>query len=130
VGESQDSWEALAAFHDQPDTMRLFAPPVTSEWPTVTGVESRLEHAPDPTAFVRTVAHVQSYVRSESGAYTSLMETARADPEGTTTSLVALGAVLLDLAAGAFAITPDEMLAKVSAGISSHSADPVVEQRR
>ena len=70
---------------------------------------------------MRTVAHVQAYVRSEPGAYTALMETANEDPEGTTTSLVALGAVLLDLAAGAFHLSPDEMLAKVSAQISSHT---------
>jgi hypothetical protein len=87
-------------------------------------VENPLEHAPDPDAFVRTVAHVQAYVRSEPGAYRAMIETAHHDPEGTTTSLVALGAVLLDIAAGAFSITPDEMLAKVSAGISSH-ASPV-----
>lgn len=70
-----------------------------------------------------TVAHVQSYVRHEPGAYSALMQTARVDPEGTTTSLVALGAVLLDLAAGAFSMSPDEMLAKVSAQINSHAAD-------
>ena len=86
-------------------------------------METPRDHAPDAKAFVRTVAHVQSYVRSEPGAYTALMDTARKDPEGTTTSLVALGAVLLDIAAGAFSISPDEMLAKVSAGISSHAAD-------
>ncbi len=72
---------------------------------------------------MRTVAHVQSYVRSEPGAYTALLATAHKDPEGTTTSLVALGAVLLDLAAGAFSLSPDEMLAKVSAQISSHTAE-------
>jgi hypothetical protein len=80
------------------------------------------EHAPDPAAFVTTVAQVQSYVRREAGAYDTLMETAAQDPEGTTSSLLALGAVLLDIAAGAFSITPDEMLAKVSASINSHSA--------
>lgn len=85
-------------------------------------VETSLEFAPEPAAFVRTVAHVQAYVRSEPGAYTALMATANADPEGTTTSLVALGAVLLDLAAGAFSMTPDEMLAKVSAQINAHTA--------
>ena len=85
-------------------------------------METQQEHSPDPAAFVTTVAHVQSYVRAEPGAYRALMETARQDPEGTTTSLVALGTVLLDIAAGAFSITPDEMLAKVSAGINSHGA--------
>jgi len=82
-----------------------------------------MQHAPDLASFTQTVAHVQSYVRSEPGAYAALMATAHEDPAGTTTSLVALGAVLLDLAAGAFSLTPDEMLAKVSAGISGH-ADP------
>lgn len=85
-------------------------------------MELPLDHAPDQASFVRTVAHVQAYVRSDPGAYTALMTTANEDPEGTTTSLVALGAVLLDLAAGAFSMTPDEMLAKVSAGINSHAA--------
>ena len=93
--------------------------------PSVTGVPAPLDHAPDSASFVRTVAHVQSYVRSEPGAYTALMTTANADPEGTTSSLVALGAVLLDLAAGAFSMSPDEMLAKVSAQISSHTAETV-----
>jgi hypothetical protein len=63
---------------------------------------------------------VQSYVRSEPGAYSALVTAAEEDPVGTTTSLVALGAVLLDMAAGAFSLTPDEMLAKVSAGIVGH----------
>jgi len=80
------------------------------------------EHAPDPVSFVRTVAHVQAYVRSEPGAYSALMASANTDPEGTTTSLVSLGAVLLDLAAGAFSMSPDEMLAKVSAQINSHTS--------
>jgi hypothetical protein len=83
-------------------------------------VDTPLSHAPDLRAFSRTVAHVQSYVRSEPGAYTALLASAHEDPAGTTTSLVALGAVLLDIAAGAFSLTPDEMLAKVSAGIAGH----------
>jgi hypothetical protein len=83
-------------------------------------VDTPLSHAPDLSAFTRTVAHVQAYVRSEPGAYTALLASAREDPAGTTTSLVALGAVLLDIAAGAFSLSPDEMLAKVSAGISGH----------
>ena len=80
-------------------------------------MDTTLPHGPDLQAFTRTVAHVQSYVRSEPGAYSSLVTAAESDPVGTTTSLVALGAVLLDIAAGAFSLTPDEMLAKVSAGI-------------
>ena len=85
-------------------------------------MDNPLEHTPDPESFVRTVAHVQAYVRSQPGAYRSLMDSTRTDPEGVTTSLLALGAVLLDLAAGAFSLTPDEMLAKVSARISSHAS--------
>lgn len=80
-------------------------------------MDTTLPHGPDLHSFTRTVAHVQSYVRSEPGAYSALVTSAQADPVGTTTSLVALGAVLLDIAAGAFSLTPDEMLAKVSAGI-------------
>ena len=87
-------------------------------------MEAPLEHTPDPAAFVRTVAHVQSYVRSEPGAYRALMDSTRLDPEGTTTSLLALGAVLLDIAAAAFSLTPDDMLAKVSAQINTHAAAP------
>jgi hypothetical protein len=84
-------------------------------------VDTPLNHAPDLASFTRTVAHVQSYVRAEPGAYSALMQTAHEDPAGTTTSLVALGAVLLDIAAGAFSLSPDEMLAKVSAGITGHA---------
>lgn len=84
-----------------------------------------LQHAPDLASFTRTVAHVQSYVRSEPGAYTALTQSAHDDPAGTTTSLLALGAVLLDIAAAAFALTPEQMLAKVSAGISGHASSPV-----
>jgi hypothetical protein len=52
------------------------------------------------------------------------MAAAHQDPGGTTTSLVALGTVLLDIAAGAFQIPPDQMLAKVCAGITSHADTP------
>ncbi|MBK5305388.1 MAG: hypothetical protein JJD92_01730 [Frankiaceae bacterium] len=80
-------------------------------------MDTTLPHGPDLQAFTRTVAHVQAYVRREPGAYADLVAAAEQDPIGTTTSLVALGAVLLDMAAGAFSLTPDEMLTKVSAGI-------------
>ena len=80
-------------------------------------MDTTVPQGPDLHSFTRTVAHVQSYVRSEAGAYSTLVAAAEEDPVGTTTSLVALGAVLLDIAAGAFSLTPDEMLAKVSAGI-------------
>lgn len=88
---------------------------------SVHDVDLPRDRAPDPETFTRTVAHVQSYVRSEPGAYSALMSAADADPAGTTTSLVALGAVLLDIAAGAFSLSPDEMLEKVSAGIAEHA---------
>lgn len=87
-------------------------------------MDTPLAHAPDLAAFTRTVAHVQAYVRSEPGAYAALMASAQEDPAGTTTSLLALGAVLLDMAAGAFSMAPDEMLAKVSTGISQHADIP------
>lgn len=80
-------------------------------------MDTTLPHGPDLQAFTRTVEQVQAYVRSEPGAYAGLVETAEMDPVGTMTSLVALGAVLLDIAAGAFSLTADDMLAKVSAGI-------------
>ncbi len=76
---------------------------------------------PDLARFAGTVRAVQSYVRSEPGAHSSLMEAARQDPEGTTLSLVALGAVLLDIAAGAFRMTPDEVLDKVAARVAEGS---------
>ena len=76
---------------------------------------------PERARFADTVRAVQAYVRSEPGAHSSLMDTARRDPEGTTLSLVALGAVLLDIAAGAFHLTPDEMLDKVAAGVAEGS---------
>jgi hypothetical protein len=77
-------------------------------------VETSTDHA----RLAETVRAVQSYVRSEPGAHSSLMETARRDPEGTTSSLVALGTVLLDIAAGAFSLSPDEMLDKVAARVA------------
>jgi hypothetical protein len=75
----------------------------------------------DLAAFTRTTALVQSYVRGEPGAYSALLAGARQDPAGTTAALVALGTVLLDMAAGVFQIPPDQMLAKVCAGIRSHA---------
>jgi hypothetical protein len=85
-------------------------------------VDTTLPQGPDLQALERTVAHVQSYVRSEPGAYSALVTLAEEDPTGTTMSLVALGAVLLDVAAGAFSLTAEEMLAKVSAGITGHDS--------
>lgn len=41
-----------------------------------------------------------------------------------TRSRVALGAVLLDIAAGAFHLTPDQMLDKVSEGTATIGPEP------
>ena len=76
------------------------------------------ELAPDPATFTRHLGLVQAYVRSESGSHSALMVAANADPEGMTTSIVALGAVLLDIAAGAFDLTPEQMLDKLAAGVA------------
>ena len=89
---------------------------------SVSPVSTPLPGTPDSASFTRTVANVQSYVRSEAGSYAALVSAAQEDPAGTTMSLVALGAVLLDVAAGAFSLTPEEMLDKVSAGILQHTA--------
>lgn len=75
----------------------------------------------DAQRFAQTLRAVQAYVRAEPGAHAALMDTARRDPEGTTLSLVALGQVLLDIAAGAFRLTPDEMLEKVAARVAEGS---------
>lgn len=77
----------------------------------------QVSHVPEPAAFVRAVDLMTAYVRREEGAYAGLMVAAHDDPEGMTQSLIALGAVLLDIAAGAFSLRPDEMLEKVSVGI-------------
>ncbi|MCW2613063.1 MAG: hypothetical protein JWN08_57 [Frankiales bacterium] len=84
-------------------------------------VSSHVVHLPDLDRFTESVGHVRAYVRGEPGAHGALMDTARRDPEGTTASLVALGAVLLDIAAGAFAMRPDEVLDKVSAQVAGTS---------
>jgi hypothetical protein len=68
--------------------------------------------------FAETVRAVQAYVRSEPGAHADLMAAAREDPEAVTSSLVALGTVLLDIAAGAFRLTADEVLEKVAARVA------------
>ena len=90
---------------------------------TVGQVEIPLQ--PDSARFTETVRAVQAYVRSEPGAHSSLMAAAREDPEAMTLSLVALGAVLLDIAAGAFHLTPDEMLDKVAARVAEGGELPV-----
>ena len=79
---------------------------------------------PGVERFGEALDHVQRYVRSEPGAHASLMDAAHRDPEGMTLSLVALGAVLLDIAAGAFRLTPDEVLDKVSAQVAADAGLP------
>jgi hypothetical protein len=74
----------------------------------------------DPGSFDATVDLVQAYVRSEPGAWSAFAVQARADPEGTARSLLTLGAVLLDIAAGAFQLTPGEMLDKVTRTVDLH----------
>ena len=73
---------------------------------------------PELARFTQTVRAVQAYVRSEPGAHSALMSSARHDPEAVTAALVSLGTVLLDIAAGAFQLTPDEMLEKVAAQVA------------
>jgi len=69
--------------------------------------------AVDPVAFSRTVDAVAAYVRSEPGAWAAVAALVREDPEGAMRSMLALGAVLLDISAEAFEVTPDAMLGKV-----------------
>ena len=73
--------------------------------------------APDPDTFGRHFSLVQDYVQARPGSHAALMDTAREEPEEMTMSIVALGAVLLDIAAGAFRLTPEQMLDKVAQGI-------------
>ena len=84
------------------------------------------ELAPDPAIFRQHLGLVQEYVRSRPGSHAALMEAAHDDPEGLTMSIVALGAVLLDIAAGAYKITPGQMLEKLADGVAAIiSEDPV-----
>jgi hypothetical protein len=85
------------------------------------------ELAPDPATFTRHFALVQAYVRSEPGSHAALMDAANADPEGMTTSIVALGEVLLDIAAGAFELTPEQMLDKVAGGVAHIAGEAPAE---
>lgn len=78
--------------------------------------------APDPETFSRHLQLVQAYVKSAPGSHSALMEAARSDPEQITMSIVALGAVLLDIAAGAFHLTPEQMLDKVARSIEGSAA--------
>ncbi|HVM28113.1 MAG TPA: hypothetical protein VM433_10660 [Mycobacteriales bacterium] len=81
----------------------------------------------DAASLNRTVRRVQAYVRREPGAWASFAEHARADPEATARALLALGTVLLDIAANAFSLEPDEMLEKVTRTVDLHRRE---ESRR
>ena len=78
--------------------------------------------APDPDVFARHLQLVQAYVKSAPGSHSALMDAARTEPEQVTMSIVALGAVLLDIAAGAFHLTPEQMLDKVAQSIEGSAA--------
>jgi hypothetical protein len=81
-------------------------------------VERRLsELAPDPATFSAHFALVEAYVKSRPGSHAALMSAAREDPEGVTRSVVTLGAVLLDIAAGAYRLTPEQMLEKLGENV-------------
>ncbi|MFN2538808.1 MAG: hypothetical protein ABR549_11795 [Mycobacteriales bacterium] len=80
------------------------------------------EIAPAPETFARHFELVRAYVKSSPGSHSALMTAARAEPEEMTMSIVALGAVLLDIAAGAFRLTPEQMLDKVAASVEDRSA--------
>jgi hypothetical protein len=77
----------------------------------------------DAPSFALTVQRVQAYVRREPGAWAGLSAAARADPDGTTRALLALGTVLLDIAAGAFRLSPEEVLERVSRSIADSEDD-------
>ena len=73
--------------------------------------------APDPATFAEHFSLVRAFVARQPGAHSALMVAANEDPEAMTTSIVALGAVLLDIASAAFHLTPDEMMAKLASGV-------------
>ena len=78
--------------------------------------------APDPETFARHLRLVQAYVKSEPGSHAALMDAAQAEPQEVTMSIVALGAVLLDIASGAFHLTPEQMLEKVARSVGGSAA--------
>lgn len=95
------------------------------------GVESTTSELPlDLALFRQHFDLVEAYVQGLPGARAALLAAARRDPEGVTTSIVALGAVLLDIAAGAFGLAPEQMLAKVGAGVGRMGSDAIPEQSR
>ena len=74
---------------------------------------------PDHATFTRHLHLVRRYVQRAPGSHAALMTAARSEPEQVTMSIVALGAVLLDIAAGAFHLTADQMLEKVAQTLES-----------
>jgi hypothetical protein len=77
-----------------------------------------VELAPDPAKFAEHFELVRAFVSRQPGAHSALMAAANQDPEAVTTSIVALGAVLLDIAAAAFHLSPDDMMTKLASGVT------------
>lgn len=70
--------------------------------------------APDAARFGAHFTLVRDYVAGTPGSHAALMAAARQSPEAMTNSVVALGAVLLDLAAEAHDLTPIAMLDRLA----------------
>lgn len=70
--------------------------------------------APDPVSFRAHFALVRDYVAGTPGSHAAMMTAARQAPEAMTNSVVALGAVLLDIAAEAHHLTPSAMLDRLA----------------
>ena len=70
--------------------------------------------APSPASFGAHFALVRDYVAGTLGSHAALMSAARENPEAMTSSVVALGAVLLDIAAEAHHLTPIAMLDRLA----------------
>lgn len=70
--------------------------------------------APDPASFRAHFGLVRDYVAGTPGSHAALMAAARDSPEAMTNSVVALGAVLLDLAAEAHHLSPTAMLDRLA----------------
>ena len=83
------------------------------------GVERLVQElAPDPASFRAHFALVRDYVAGAPGSHAAMMAAAREAPEDMTNSVVALGAVLLDLAAEAHHLTPTAMLDRLAEIVS------------
>lgn len=84
--------------------------------------DASIEIAPAPEIFRRHLHLVQDYLKAKPGSHAALMAAVRREPEEVTMSVVALGAVLLDIAAGAFHLTSEQMLDKVARSIEGAPA--------